>query len=72
MSFQAWQCEVCGTHGKVRYEKHAGVWEVIQALSAAHRRKDGDCADKHGLEFVRVANPAASFGVTREDNLGKP
>lgn len=56
MPFQPWKCEICGSHGKVRYRKHAGVTEVYQALGAAHRKKDGDCAQKHGLTRVRVAD----------------
>jgi hypothetical protein len=37
-----WACDRCWLHGSIEHDAHAGIWEVIEALSVAHRDSSGD------------------------------
>ena len=35
-AIQSWRCTKCGKSGKVEYDHHAGVWEVVGKIRDDH------------------------------------
>lgn len=40
---QRWRCIFCRTRGSVRFAKDAGVFEVVEAIVASHRKRSPGC-----------------------------
>jgi len=40
---QNWFCEKCHQHGSVEYEKHDGIWDVVQRIADSHKRVSPGC-----------------------------
>lgn len=54
MAFEHWYCEKCKAESTVRYRKGDSVWHVRNLIGTQHGKKSMTCANRHGLNSVRV------------------
>ena len=57
MAFEHWYCEKCKSESTVCYRKGDSVWHVRNLIAAQHGKKSMTCANRHGLNNVRVGFP---------------